>query len=479
MERNAGNPIDAPADGFRVRAMHPDEIALAADWAAAEGWNPGLADPACFATVDAEGFLIGELDGAPAATLSVVNYDPRFAFLGFYIVRPELRGRGYGWRTWQAGIAHAGSRTIGLDGVVAQQENYRRSGFALAHRNVRYGGAMSATAPPDTVSLAQVPFPALEADDASVFPAPRAAFLRAWIAAPGHVGRAVVRDGRLCAWGVIRPCRRGFKIGPLVADDAAGAARILAALAAAVGGGELFLDVPEPNAEAVALARAHGLAPVFETARMYTGADPSAAAGTGVRRHDLRTGLTVAAPAVTAGKSGGSISCSRTRTMRRTSRIRKPRSSIRRRRWWRHGRIVSVIARIVRTVAVDGGNDKSRPIAPHPAADVPAPVANACQGHGVGAMAASCGMTAEAENGAAQTAAGAKPAASTAPPAAMRTHDQLAHGHTPPLGLTDSRTLPALQRAPRNGAAATDTEEITAHLADCIAPCCCRSDCGR
>jgi len=42
--------------------MRADEIALAADWAAAEGWNPGLNDAACFATVDAAGFLIGEFD---------------------------------------------------------------------------------------------------------------------------------------------------------------------------------------------------------------------------------------------------------------------------------------------------------------------------------------------------------------------------------------------------------------------------------
>jgi hypothetical protein len=47
---------------------------------------------------------------------------------------------------------------------------------------------------------------------------------------------------------------------------------VFAALVAEAGGGEVFLDVPEPNAEAVALARAHGLAPVFETARMYRGA---------------------------------------------------------------------------------------------------------------------------------------------------------------------------------------------------------------
>ena len=88
----------------------------------------------------------------------------------------------------------------------------------------------------------------------------------------GNIGRALVRDGKLAAWGVIRACRRGHKIGPLVADDRAAAEAVLAALVAAAGADELFLDVPSVNREALALARGHGLAPVFETARMYTGA---------------------------------------------------------------------------------------------------------------------------------------------------------------------------------------------------------------
>ncbi len=262
------------AHDLRIRVMRPDEIALAADWAAAEGWNPGLADAACFATVDPGGFLIGEFDGAPAATISCVNYDERFAFLGFYIVRGDLRGRGYGLRIWNAAIAHARPRTIGLDGVVAQQGNYRKSGFQLAYANIRYGGSVAPLpAPPaGIVPLADVPFASVEADDATVFPAPRAPFLRAWISARGHVGRALVRDGSLAAWGVIRPCRSGSRIGPLVADDRAAAEAIFAALVAAAGPGQVFLDVPSVNRDAVALAQDHGLAPVFETARMYTGA---------------------------------------------------------------------------------------------------------------------------------------------------------------------------------------------------------------
>ena len=101
------------ADLLRVRAMAPHEIAIAIEWAAAEGWNPGLSDAACFTTVDPGGSLLGEIEGEPAAMLSVVNYDNRFSFLGVYIVRPDQRGRGYGWRFWQAGMAHAGGASSG------------------------------------------------------------------------------------------------------------------------------------------------------------------------------------------------------------------------------------------------------------------------------------------------------------------------------------------------------------------------------
>jgi hypothetical protein len=57
-----------------------------------------------------------------------------------------------------------------------------------------------------------------------------------------------------------------------VADDRAAAEAILSALLASCGGGEIFLDVPSINHDAIALAQSLGLAPVFETARMYTGA---------------------------------------------------------------------------------------------------------------------------------------------------------------------------------------------------------------
>jgi GNAT superfamily N-acetyltransferase len=267
------------AGDYRIDVMSDADVATAVDWAASEGWNPGNRDAACFTAVDPQGFLGGYLDGRLIASISVVNYDPAFSFLGFYIAHPDYRGQGYGYRLWQAGIRHAGDRLIGLDGVVAEQENYTRSGFVLAYRNIRYGGTVSAipqAAPGIELRSVSRAGPAVAAMDRTVFPADRPAFLEDWFSAPGHLARTACREGALAGFAVARPCRSGWKIGPLVADDRAVAETLLADLLPAIGrGAEVYLDTPEPNPEAVALAEALGLAPGFETARMYTGPAPA------------------------------------------------------------------------------------------------------------------------------------------------------------------------------------------------------------
>ena len=123
-----------------IRNATRDELDVILDWAAREGWNPGLADTGPFHAADPGGFLIAFMKDEPVGCISVVRYDASFGFLGLYIVRPEHRGRGYGMRLWQAGLAHLQGCTVGLDGVVAQQANYARSGFVYAYRNVRYSG---------------------------------------------------------------------------------------------------------------------------------------------------------------------------------------------------------------------------------------------------------------------------------------------------------------------------------------------------
>ncbi len=260
-----------------IRTLTPEEAQSAVDWAAAEGWNPGLSDLPCFLAQD-PGLFLGAFDGEDLlSVISATRYAPGFGFIGFYIARPGARGRGHGIAVWRAAMEQLAGRLVGLDGVVAQQPNYRKSGFVLAWNNIRFGGVAPVLPAPRAHLLpaAEVPFAALEALDRAVFPAERPAFLRAWLSAPGHVAVALVRDGAPAGFGVIRPCRSGHKIGPLVAETESDAEAILAALFERAEPGEVFLDVPEPHKPAVALAGRLGLKPVFETARMYTGPAPA------------------------------------------------------------------------------------------------------------------------------------------------------------------------------------------------------------
>lgn len=261
--------------GYTIRTMGRGDLDLAVEWAAAEGWNPGLRDADAFYAADPQGFLIGELRGAPVACISAVAYGYTFGFIGFYIVKPEFRGRGYGHGIWDAAMARLGARNIGLDGVIAQQDNYRKSGFRLAYRNARYEGTAPGGSAGGLADARDLPFDDLEHYDRALFPASRPDFLREWLAMPGAHGLAAVREGRIAGYGVVRPCRKGHKIGPLFADDATVAESLYGGLSSKVAGAAIYLDVPEVNAEAVALARRHGMRAVFETARMYTGPDPA------------------------------------------------------------------------------------------------------------------------------------------------------------------------------------------------------------
>ena len=252
------------------------EVARAAvEWAEAEGWNPGLDDDRRFVAVDPKAFLSAERDGEVLATVSCALYGDRYAFIGFYIVRPDLRGGGIGSALFDRGLERAEGRVVGLDGVLAQQDSYERRGFVAAHRNVRWRALGGGKRPDGLVELSAVPLGELVAYDAAVFGAERERFLEVWVDRPPGHALACRRDGRLAGFGVVRPCRAGAKVGPLLADDEEVAAALLTGLMAAAGAGtEVFIDMPAANPRARYIRAGHEMTSTFETARMYLNGRP-------------------------------------------------------------------------------------------------------------------------------------------------------------------------------------------------------------
>jgi len=262
---------------IEIRTMNRDELDFAIGLAAEEGWNPGLNDAHVFYDTDPNGFLIGYVDNKPVGCISAVSYENKFGFIGFYIVVPGLRGKGWGIKIWNAGIEKLKGQNIGLDGVIEQHANYKKSGFKFAYSNIRFESISSIERSKDgnIVEANSIPFETVRDYDRKFFPADRIVFLKGWLKMPNSFPFAFVEDGQIKGYGVIRKCRTGYKIGPLFAESSDIAERLFLKLRSSVEkDSPVYLDVPEVNIEGMRLAEKYGMKKVFGTARMYTGQFP-------------------------------------------------------------------------------------------------------------------------------------------------------------------------------------------------------------
>jgi GNAT superfamily N-acetyltransferase len=268
-----------------IRQMARPEVDQLVEWADREGWNPGLHDAASFWATDPDAFIAADLGDTWIGGGAITAYGDEFGFMGFFIVRPEFRGRGFGDRLWHVRRDRLIARlrpgaTIGMDGVFAMQPYYAKGGFVFSHRDLRFRAELPAGADPPAlgdhriITLDQIPFDDVLDYDRTCFPATRSTFLRAWIAQPDSLALGCVREGVLRGYGVIRRCRSGSKIGPLFADESQIAHALLGRLASFAEGDPVFLDVPENNPAALALAHSHAMVEVFGCARMYLGPRP-------------------------------------------------------------------------------------------------------------------------------------------------------------------------------------------------------------
>ena len=245
-----------------------------------EGWNPGLDDADVFWATDPEGFVAAEIGGELIGGGSIVAYGKKYGFMGFFIMRPEYRRHGLGDHLWHERKRRLLARldadaAIGLDGVFNMQHYYARGGFRFVGRDLRFEGlGMDLPQPKGVIEANALPFERIDAYDRRHFPVPRSRFLQDWIQRPGGHALAVVDGDEIRGYTVMRPCRIGYKIGPLFAGNAAVAESLLTAIASRVPGEPIFLDVPEINGAALALLARYGMREVFGCARMMLGPTP-------------------------------------------------------------------------------------------------------------------------------------------------------------------------------------------------------------
>ncbi|KAG0024022.1 hypothetical protein BGZ81_007843 [Podila clonocystis] len=310
-----------PAPTFTIAPLSLDQAAtIYFNWAHAEQWNPtaqGADFREVYFPVDSGGFFAGSVvspttgESKIVSILSGVRFDAEQAWVGFYIVDPAERGHGYGLKTFEHVLnQHLGTTvSVGLDGVMAQVSNYRKSGFTnVGWQNERRHGdihklikeqeaAVADKIRNGTISgltnLAAVDEAQLAAMEVQYSGLKRPEFVHRWVQFHSGIEETkhrfgtvlLAEDGKtVLGYGCIRPAQTSYRVGPLYASSTEVAKQILVKLAIDVVETDerhplgiplvIDIDVPNTNKQAVELFDGLGWKDTFPCLRMWKGPIP-------------------------------------------------------------------------------------------------------------------------------------------------------------------------------------------------------------
>lgn len=265
---------------FEFVKLNFEDVKILVKWADDEGWNPGPYDAEVYYKTDPDGFYGLYKNDELIAGGSIVSYNNDFGFMGFFIVKPEYRAIGIGRDLWYLRRDTLLKRLnpnapIGMDGVVDMQPFYKKGGFEIAFRDLRYEAISREFITDKNI------FPITKSDydeilnyDKECFGFDRAQFMLNWLEMREVKAFKHYEDNKLKGFVIVRKANKGFKICPLFADDYNVADELYKAASNSVSGNLLYLDIPIINNDAKKLVEKYNMKYVFECARMYYGTPP-------------------------------------------------------------------------------------------------------------------------------------------------------------------------------------------------------------
>ncbi len=256
---------------YKIGNASGEEMEFLIEMAKYQGWNPGLSDAKVFFDADPKGFFIGKLNGEKISCISAVKYGD-YGFIGFYIVKEPFRGKGYGLEIWNKAIEYLGDINVALDGVPAQLDNYKKSGFKLYHGSLRFAGNIPGgiNSFSNIISAQELHLYEIMVYDGFHFPGRRDEFIKGWFYSDYHRSLLWHQNNSIRGMGVIRKCYDGYKVGPLFADTPEIGHSLFEALSQYAKGEMIYIDIIEGNTNAENLVKKFNMTKMFQCARMYT-----------------------------------------------------------------------------------------------------------------------------------------------------------------------------------------------------------------
>ncbi|EDV19944.1 hypothetical protein TrispH2_009722 [Trichoplax sp. H2] len=239
-----------------------------------EGWNPGE-DDFVFQLADPTGYFIGLLNGEPICCISATKYNIQ-AEMGYYVVKKEHRGLGYGRAIMQHSLKYLKGYNILIYALQHKIGTYETIGFKKHEAMIRYAGiiAKKEVISDNIYSARDIPLDKIVEYDARYFAEERKKFLSAWLMI-GTANSFVYKIGdNIRGLGAIRKAQDGYRIGPLYAETPDIAITLFHRLCQDYENCKITVECPASNADAKELVKKFKLDKVFQGSTMYSGELP-------------------------------------------------------------------------------------------------------------------------------------------------------------------------------------------------------------
>ncbi len=265
-------------DPLQIRRLQESDLDFADSIRELAGWNQLPGDWRRLLAHDPDGCFLAEWNGQPAGTATTTVYRTDLAWIGMVIVHPDLRRHGIGRALLNHCIGHlqdAGVASIKLDATPLGKTVYGRLGFVDEWGLARWeaeGLRLDEIEDPRIEWLGKEPAPSMLDLDHEAFGVSRARMLQQ-LASQSEMLLRRSADRKVDGYGMLRPGRNAFYLGPIVAaNDEAGEA-IVRALLARVRGRRVFWDVPDDTHGAMRLVKELGFTQQRVLTRMFLGAN--------------------------------------------------------------------------------------------------------------------------------------------------------------------------------------------------------------
>lgn len=283
-----------------IRTMTFDEVEWTrSGWAVDEDWSSTVGGLLPYYNQDPNGFYMLEKkqgeDSEKIGSISVITYNGlELGFVGFYIIKPEYREKGFGRFLLESTLEHSANerscKTFGLDCLKKDEPLYEKFGFKTYTTD--HFWKLDLTKPcekekqpidqqslEDTSTLSETLF----SYDTKVFGCARPNYIKGLCMKPSTVTIVSETNNEIDGYGIMServPAKeepnKSYRIGPLYADTADSASKVLEALLQSVPKtpSTIFLESPETNKQAAELLTKFGFQKYLSMPKMYKGEPP-------------------------------------------------------------------------------------------------------------------------------------------------------------------------------------------------------------